>query len=984
MVIHTRSPKTTKILTNSGELLIIGILTLSILLLGANIAAATQNQVQQQNPDKASIEQGLIQEKGTIEILVELKGINQANLTDQDRETTIDKLQNHSKKTRKSLENYAKNTQGIEIKNKFWISNTVLLETNLDNVSLQEIAGIDGVRQINRNHRIETQQSITTQSTDFNATWGVDRVNATEVWRYYDDMGGGVKVAVLDSGVNESHPDIDLFTNNSSDPTYPGGWAEFNSSGGMVEGSTPHDTTTHGTHVSGTVSGGNASGEYIGVAPNVSLMHGLVVPNDSGSVSQINAGIQWAVNNSADVISMSLGGPCDQYISGFIDPILNAQQSGVITVAAVGNCNGNQTKSPGNVFDAYAVGNINSNNNVRSNSGGDLINTGNAWGSSAPNHWPNEYIKPDVVAPGSGIKSSQASGGYTTLSGTSQATPHVSGGMALIQSTTDSVLTPSELKKYMNQSAWKPSGEPSSKDVEYGEGIIDLLKAVSLANINSTIKGNVTTTSGNPIPNITVETELGLETTTNQTGYYVLDVPDMTQNITVSDTPRNNDSLYETNTTTFTPPSGGVKTVNYELELNVCKYINKPGSYKIRSDHFTDEADNCIYVSTSDVHINGTNKLIDGLNNKGNGVKINGTGQIENVSIQDLSLYNWSDGIDIRNAANVSLVNLDQVNNEYGVNLTDTDSFDFESTSITITNKSVIKTDNSSYSTRYLDIENANISINATDVDLDDGTGIPKEPENKLNISHYLALDNSSQSSIVNSLDMHYSDSDIPSEMDESSLKIWRHNGSNWSIPGDSHTVNITENKVSVNNISNFSKFAPLGNPPPMNFTTNITGTNSPVVDGENITVNASITNIGQLNGTQQIKLEIDGNQTDSLDLTLSINETKNVSLKWSTNLGDAGNYTAKISSENTSSITNITVHIPPIGNLSQRPKDINGDGKYRDTNGDGVLDATDIQVFFQNRKDEVVQTYFGSFDFNNESVINIGDPQALFRQIIG
>ena len=110
-----------------------------------------------------------------------------------------------------------------------------------------------------------------------------------------------MKVAVLDTGVDADHQDIDLYTEDENDKTYPGGWAEFDSYGNQVEDSKPHDTGTHGTQVSGTVAGGNADGAYIGVAPETNLMHGLVLSgSDGGTFSQIVGGMEWAIENDAD------------------------------------------------------------------------------------------------------------------------------------------------------------------------------------------------------------------------------------------------------------------------------------------------------------------------------------------------------------------------------------------------------------------------------------------------------------------------------------------------------------------------------------------------------------------------------------------------------------------------------------------------------------------------------------------------------------
>ncbi|ELY96518.1 peptidase S8 and S53 subtilisin kexin sedolisin, partial [Natrialba hulunbeirensis JCM 10989] len=82
------------------------------------------------------------------------------------------------------------------------------------------------------------------------------------------------------------HQDLDLYTEDADDPTYPGGWVEIDADGDPVEGSEPYDTHYHGTHVGGTVGAAAPADDdtpAYGVAPNVDLQHGLVLPDGSGA-----------------------------------------------------------------------------------------------------------------------------------------------------------------------------------------------------------------------------------------------------------------------------------------------------------------------------------------------------------------------------------------------------------------------------------------------------------------------------------------------------------------------------------------------------------------------------------------------------------------------------------------------------------------------------------------------------------------------------
>lgn len=118
-------------------------------------------------------------------------------------------------------------------------------------------------------------------------TWGVDTIEAARVWRDLGVTGADAKVAVLDTGVAINHPDLaaKMATTNPRDPRHPGGWAEFDVTGGRVD-SLPRDSAEHGTHVTGTAIGGDTSGTAIGVAPDAEYMHGLVIPNGRGTLAQ--------------------------------------------------------------------------------------------------------------------------------------------------------------------------------------------------------------------------------------------------------------------------------------------------------------------------------------------------------------------------------------------------------------------------------------------------------------------------------------------------------------------------------------------------------------------------------------------------------------------------------------------------------------------------------------------------------------------------
>ena len=152
----------------------------------------------------------------------------------------------------------------------------------------------------------------------------VPQIGGDQVWAA-GYTGKGVKVCVIDTGIDASHPDL-----NGNKVV---GWVDY------VSGkTTPYDDHGHGTHCSSTIAGTGAAanGQYKGVAPEASLMGAKVLGKDgSGQNSNIIKGIQWAVQNGADVISMSLGGSTHSQAT---DDALNAAiRAGVTCVIAAGN-----------------------------------------------------------------------------------------------------------------------------------------------------------------------------------------------------------------------------------------------------------------------------------------------------------------------------------------------------------------------------------------------------------------------------------------------------------------------------------------------------------------------------------------------------------------------------------------------------------------------------------------------------------------------
>ncbi|MFB8037334.1 S8 family serine peptidase [Streptomyces sp. NPDC056004] len=228
--------------------------------------------------------------------------------------------------------------------------------------------------------------------------------------------GKGVTVAVLDTGVDAGHPDLA---------------GRVSRSKSFIEGQEVADRNGHGTHVTSTVGGTGAAsdGKEKGVAPDATLAVGKVLTDQGfGSESQIIAGMEWAAQDvHAKVVSMSLG---SSEGSDGTDPMAQAvntlsKETGALFVIAAGNAGAPGTiGSPGAADSALTVGAVDSADRAAS-----FTSQGPRTGDNA--------LKPDVSAPGVSILAARSqlisgSGYYTSLSGTSMATPHVAGVAALL------------------------------------------------------------------------------------------------------------------------------------------------------------------------------------------------------------------------------------------------------------------------------------------------------------------------------------------------------------------------------------------------------------------------------------------------------------------------------------------------------------------------------------------------------------------------
>lgn len=310
-------------------------------------------------------------------------------------------------------------------------------------------------------------------------TWGLAKTGALAAWGAFGARGKGAKIAVLDTGVDPDHPDL---------KGKLAGFAEFDGDGRLVTDklADAYDSDEHGTHCAGTIVGGNASGRWIGMAPEAKVLAGLVLKKGEGTDAQILAGMEWAIANGAQAISMSLGGLrlTADVLDTYTRTIINANLIGVPVVVAVGNEGSQTSGSPGNDYFAFTVGATDSEDWAAGFSGGRTqIYTSSRY--IKPDFLPLVYSKPEVSAPGVEIYSSVPRGKWAAWNGTSMATPHVAGALALLlgdpcRLASQPASQRANLLQSMLISTVKELGE-AGQNHRFGYGRIDVLRALGYA-----------------------------------------------------------------------------------------------------------------------------------------------------------------------------------------------------------------------------------------------------------------------------------------------------------------------------------------------------------------------------------------------------------------------------------------------------------------------------------------------------------------------
>ncbi|MFU8767122.1 MAG: S8 family serine peptidase [Candidatus Methanoperedens sp.] len=437
------------------------------------ITSSFSMQTEAANDKTAPVVKSRMAESGSVAVIIIMKDQPSASTRSLSKGDAISSMKVQASGSQKSLNALLKEEKGDakDVK-QFWIVNAIAVKASPG--LIKKIAARDDVERIELDGELRILEGFSarvSQGQVDNATDEIKHINATGVWEFGID-GTGINVSVVDTGINASHPD---FSGRVI------GWVDF------VRGddALSYDDNGHGTHVAGTVAGNGSGGTATGVAPNVSLFSVKVLNNSgSGYSSAIISGIEWSINNKANLISLSLGSEVES--DAITSALNNAIDAGVVVVAAAGN-NGPSDHSinyPAAQENVIAVGATDINDVIA--------------GFSSRGPTTDGRIKPDVSAPGVTITSlDYASSGYIEYSGTSMATPHVSGAAALLLHAANTLgisLTPSDIKNILKNTSVDLGAE--GNDNTYGAGRIDVFAAIKSLDTAPAVSANPTSYPG--------------------------------------------------------------------------------------------------------------------------------------------------------------------------------------------------------------------------------------------------------------------------------------------------------------------------------------------------------------------------------------------------------------------------------------------------------------------------------------------------------
>ncbi len=421
----------------------------------------------------------------------------------------------------------------------FWIANVFNVEAS--RAGIEAIAARQDLEILYPNFPVEGIEPVKTEPADgliASHEVGLDRINAPAAWAQ-GWTGAGRVVMNIDTGVDGNHPALSARFRGDvdSDGDVSESWFDPYSNY-----PTPRDLGGHGTHTMGTICGRTVAGDTIGVAIDAQWIAAGSIDRGGGiprTVADAIASFEWAVDpdenpntqDNPDAIGNSWGvttshgyPPCDPTFWMVID---NCEAAGSAVIFSAGNegPSGNSLRRPAdrgttpyNCFSVGAVDGANSNLPIASFSSRGPSNCG-------PNG--ESVIKPEVVAPGVNVRSSIPGGGYALYSGTSMASPHVTGSVAVLRGVNPDLDVDTIKEILMSTAHDLPFNNPDGEDNTYGMGVIDIYEACLIAQSGyGFLAGRVTDSNNNGIGNALIQiVDSPRFTRADDEGYYGMGLP---------------------------------------------------------------------------------------------------------------------------------------------------------------------------------------------------------------------------------------------------------------------------------------------------------------------------------------------------------------------------------------------------------------------------------------------------------------------------
>lgn len=446
----------------------------------------------------------------------------------------------------------------------FWISNRI--KVTGDPKLLDALAARPEVAAIEEDKTIALPKPIIEAQTGPNAVeWGIDRINAPRVWNELGTRGDGIVVANIDTGVQFDHPALVGKYRGNLGGSFDHNYNWFDPAH-ICATAAPCDNNDHGSHTMGTMVGDDGGANQIGVAPNAKWIAAKGCESNNCSEASLLASGEWIIaptdlngtnprpDLAPDIVNNSWGGSgFDPFYQDIVD---SWNAAGIFPAFSNGNTGPScgTAGNPGNYLNSYASGAFDINNNIAS------------FSSRGPG--VAGEIKPNLAAPGANVRSSVPGNGYDNFSGTSMASPHTAGTVALIWSASPAMQGDIPGTRQLldttaiDVDATACGGTAADNNI-FGEGRLDAFAAVSQAP-RGALGGlaGVITSGGSPLAGVAV-TATGPITrnfTTGADGAYSFPVLTVgTYTVTASK------FGFATGTGTATVTEGATTTLNLDL-----------------------------------------------------------------------------------------------------------------------------------------------------------------------------------------------------------------------------------------------------------------------------------------------------------------------------------------------------------------------------------------------------------------------------------